>query len=336
MSDSNDVVQRRDDDHVADSASAVVEVNPSRTPKQDLWDIDDDIFRPLLDRVEEERRQEEREDAAHRALDQAEKLVSDQAASHLVDWGQGFSSSTTMEVPKINVGRRPVLSQAPGPVTIRSQQSNMPRVIWAQDSTPLKKITSFFENLNRRAQLVVSAGAIFLAWNVVALLCTRFASLAFFDFDPFFPRNWQMVYKLYNQGSTLQWSFVMFYMLMFAVVPLFGIMIAIKAAPEFRKILNAVLKPFYAVPKAITTILLRLMGVQSARPAEAPVARKPAYAAYNVKNYHGATFKKDKTEEDTTGGSVGGAGAGGGHGKPSWNMGPMNTQAFPRGEQGRR
>ncbi len=337
MSDSNDVVQRRDDNSTDSSSASVVDVGQPRTPKQDLWEIDDDIFKPLLERVEEERRQEEREEASNRASDQSERLVSQEVSSNLVDWGHDYTSTPVVDIPKINVGRRPVLSQPSGPVTIRSQQTNMPRVIWQQNGTPLKRVAGFFETLNRRAQLTVSAAGIFLVWNVVALLCTRFASLAFFQFDPFFPRNWQMVYKLYNQGSTLQWSFVMFYMVMFVVVPLFGILIAIKAAPEFRKILNAALKPFYVVPKSITALLLRVMGLHPTQPVEEPVVRRPSYAAYNSKNYHGATFKKDKTEEDdTTGGSVGGAGAGGGHGKPSWNMGPMNTQAFPRGEQGRR
>ena len=64
MSDPNDVVQRRDDNITDTTAASVVDVGQPRTPKQDLWDIDDDIFKPLLERVEEERRLEEKEEAA--------------------------------------------------------------------------------------------------------------------------------------------------------------------------------------------------------------------------------------------------------------------------------
>ncbi len=349
MIDTTDIVQRRDDADTDTAASGVVDVG-ARAPKQDLWDVDDDIFKPLLERVEEERRQEEMEAAAQRALDQSEKLIGDNYNighgigstagnnSGIVDRFDDFSLSPLDSPSKMVQQRRSVLTNpSPGSVTIRSQLPTMPRVVWQKNASPFKKISAAVEAFNQRVQLTFAGVGIFIMWNVVALLCARFASLMFFQFDPFYPRNWQMLYKLYNQGSTFQWNFVLFYMIMFVAVPLFGIGLATRGAAEFRKFTDALLKPVLAVPRAITRFLLIVMGIE--QPKKELIIPRAAYAQPGTPKgaYHGATFKKEKTDDDETGGgSVGGAGAGGGHGKPSWQMGPANTQAFPRAEQGRR
>ncbi|NBV43318.1 hypothetical protein EBR96_11215, partial [bacterium] len=143
---------------------------------------------------------------------------------------------------------------------------------------------------------------------------------------------WEQLYKLYQNGSTFQWSFVLFYLTMFVITPLFGVLLAIKSAGEFRPVIKAIISPVTWIVK----LAFKIMGFQN---GPVPIQRTmPVYAPVpgGRGGYRGATFKKDASEDDTgTGGSLGG-GSGGGHGRPSWQGGPANTQAFPRSEQGRR
>lgn len=329
MSD-KDVVQR-DGDSSDTTVRGVVELGHSK-PKQDLWDLDDDIFKPLLERVDQERRQEYALDAIEKANERAEKLVSHDDFSALdFDSYQPqpvaqMSSASPTGAPR----RKSVLDQAPGSVTIRSEQANMPRVIWQQKSSPFKKIFKFIETLNRRTQLTLAGLCIFVAWNVVAIICARLISLSVFQYDPLYLGNWEMLYNLYNKGSTFQWSFVLFYMIVLMGVPIFGAMLAIRGAKELRPLISAIEKLILLLPRSV----LRLVFGKNVE-AE-PYKPTPSYAV--KPQYRGASFKmdpKDAEEETSPGGSIGG-GSGGGHGRPSWQGGPANTQAFPRLEQGRR
>ncbi len=339
MSDNKDVVQRGDDKVVEAKSTGVVDLG-HRAPKQDLWDIDDDIFKPLLDKIEQERREEELADAANRATEQAEKLIS----------GDNYyapPNTQTIQNPQSDHGRKPQHQSAsqrkpvldkftPGPVTIRSQKTNMPRVIWRQRKSAVKSAIAFFENLNRRGQLLCAGLALFIVWNAVLIFAARTASLALFQFDPFYPNNWVMVYDLYDKGSTLQWGFVAYYLAVAVLTTIVGLAVSIKNAPKLRPIAAGLFKFVFLIPKGMILAMLAVLGFRKSAPAFVPAAA-PIYAGGRGNHYHGASFKIDKNEEDETpGGSVAGGGAGGGHGKPSWQGGPANTQAFPRSEQGRR
>lgn len=321
MSDHNDIIQRRVEP-ILDGPSQVVDTGGARTPKQDLWDIDEDIFKPLLDRIQAESQTPEFHAAEKHAEAQSNPYT---GSDHLGLVSRGNENAAAR--------RRNVVSHqpAPPPVTIRSHNpAQMPRVVWGNTQNMGKNLVRFFENLNRRAQLTLAAVALFTIWHVIAIMSARLISLSWFDFDPLYPRNWEMLLRLYEQGSTLQWPFVLYYGLVFTLVPVLGVMIAVRAAPEFRKTMQKILSPLLFLPK----LLMRLLGY-GRKSAMAAVAEKPQYAKQPA--YKGASFKKSATEgdDDTTGGSIGG-GSGGGHGKPSWQGGPANTQAFPRAEQGRR
>lgn len=327
MSD-NDVIQRRVEPTL-DLNSSVVE-SGARQPKQDLWDADDDIFKPLLDRI-----QAEQDAAKNKTTSTTDNF--EHAADNPFYHADPLGLVTRGDAPPPEPAPRrrsavlsPSAVSAKTPVTIRSDAQTMPRVVWGQTQAYGKQLVKFFDSLNKRTQLVLSGAALLAIWLFVTAATGRALSMALFDFDPLYPRNWQMIQRLYEQGSTLQWPFVLFYTLLLVVIPVFGVMIAIKAAPEFRKTIAQFLSPLTWLRNVIYRFIM-----QRKKPAEMVVERH-SYSNGNGKNYHGATFKKAPGADDTTGGSIGGGGSGGGHGKPSWQSGPANTQAFPRAEQGRR
>jgi len=326
MSDNNDIIQRRIEPTL-DAPSGQVVDSGARQPKQDLWDTDDDIFKPLLDRIQAEQAADNAKNPGWQTREQ------DNPFYHADPLGLVTRGDEPPQPRRRSVveGQHQQTQHNQGPVTIRSDAQTMPRVVWGQSQAYGKKLVKFFDDLNNRTQLLLSGVALFMIWNAIALFSGRLLSLALFQFDPFFPRNWEMIFRLYEQGSTLPWPFVLYYAVLAVVIPIFGLMVAVSAAPEFRKTMQKLFSPF----KWITRFCKKLLGF-GPKSRMQPVIGQPHYSnGGHKKAYHGATFKKSGGEDDTTGGSIGG-GSGGGHGKPSWQSGPANTQAFPRGEQGRR
>ncbi len=325
MSENADYRAKRNEDQ--DSVKSPVDFAHAKS-KQDLWDLDDDIFKPLLERVQEERKAE-----------QAERAQEDPGFPEL-----SLSSSFQSErLPSSQPAQNPVRKPAQAPnvpmpmasAVIKSPVRQMPRVIWQPHYSLFKKIKKTIQQLSDRTHTILGGVMIFSAWMLATLFTASMLGAEAFQFDPLKIENWRMVKNLYNSGSTLQWPFVTYCFAMFVFAPLFGLMASVKGAKELRPMISAIVRPFAVILRSILHIPLLLVG---GRKKSAPVIEPISMPRYAKQQYKGANFQMDQddAEEAPVGGGGIGGGSGGGHGKPSWQGGPANTQAFPRAEQGRR
>lgn len=300
----SEVVKRADEEeknNLLDPMHGLVDLAhaPSR---QDLWDLDDDIFKPLLDRVGTDQKQEHTFSLPPLVADANDALPS--------------SNYHHME------RRRPVLTETPR-VTMKAQpEMNMPRVIWQPNGSLAKGI----ESIGKKFEIFFTGVLIFAVWTFALVMAARFASIYLFAFDPVSVETWRMVFNLYNSGSTFQWTFVLFYLAVAIGWPVGGLMLVAKKAENLKAVIAKVFSP-------ITYILTYPRRRRAQAEYQESLRR---IVSQGNQAYKGARFKPPATEEAPVGGSIGGTGSGGGHGRPSWQGGPANTQAFPRAEQGRR
>lgn len=299
MTDGSDVVQRREGEDLLDPTKGVVDLG--HAPAQDLWNMNDDVFKPLMNW----------DDAPKNDVSIFDKPMD------FVPEPIGHSQTAAR--------RRPVVTEA-APVAINSHSQTMPRVMWKPRYSPFKKLKKTIENFVKKVQLTLSGIAVFLVWTLALAIAVRIGSTYLFAFDPVSIDSWRLIENLYNSGSTFQWGFVVFYLAAAIAWPVVGVALAITKATSVKPIMDAIMSPIIFLwqwPE-------RMAYQQKRREEERRLVGKPVNPVLA-----NPVFKKPP-EEAPMGGHIGGTGSGGGHGRPSWQGGPANTQAFPRAEQGRR